>query len=201
MTRFVPRERLELAANKAYWDPKRVPKIDQRRAAADARSQRAHRRAAVRPGRLDRGARARRDGRRSQQRGFKIYSNPQPHVWPWQLSFAEGSPWLDKRVRQAANLCVDRDGLKQAAGRHDGRAQGHRAARAIRGGATPSSTSSTTPKAAQALMTEAGYSAAKPLKVKVQISASGSGQMQPLPMNEFVQQSLKAVLLRRRSST
>jgi ABC-type transport system substrate-binding protein len=30
------------------------------------------------------------------------------------------------------------------------------------------------------------------LKVKVQISASGSGQMQPLPMNEFVQQSLKA---------
>jgi hypothetical protein len=25
----------------------------------------------------------------------------------------------------------------------------------------------------------------------VQISASGSGQMQPLPMNEFVQQSLK----------
>ncbi|MBC8057345.1 MAG: ABC transporter substrate-binding protein, partial [Rhizobiales bacterium] len=28
MTKFVPRERLELAANKAYWDPKRTPKID-----------------------------------------------------------------------------------------------------------------------------------------------------------------------------
>ncbi len=41
-------------------------------------------------------------------RGFTIYSNPQPHVWPWQLSFAEGSPWLDKRVRHAANLCVNR---------------------------------------------------------------------------------------------
>ena len=40
-------------------------------------------------------------------------------------------------------------------------------------------------------MAEAGHSPAKPLKVKVQISASGSGQMQPLPMNEFVQQSLK----------
>jgi ABC-type transport system substrate-binding protein len=40
-------------------------------------------------------------------------------------------------------------------------------------------------------MTDAGFSAAKPVKVKVQISASGSGQMQPLPMNEFVQQSLK----------
>ena len=28
-------------------------------------------------------------------------------------------------------------------------------------------------------------------RTKIQISASGSGQMQPLPMNEFVQQSLK----------
>lgn len=46
-------------------------------------------------------------------------------------------------------------------------------------------------KAAQALMNEAGYSTAKPLRVKVQISASGSGQMQPLPMNEFLQESLK----------
>ena len=47
------------------------------------------------------------------------------------------------------------------------------------------------PAAGKKLMTEAGYSAAKPLKVKVQISASGSGQMQPLPMNEFIQQNLK----------
>ena len=47
------------------------------------------------------------------------------------------------------------------------------------------------PDAARKLMQEAGYSASKPMKAKVQISASGSGQMQPLPMNEFVQQSLK----------
>jgi peptide/nickel transport system permease protein len=47
------------------------------------------------------------------------------------------------------------------------------------------------PAAARKLMTEAGYSAAKPVKVKVQVSASGSGQMQPLPMNEYVQQNLK----------
>ena len=42
-------------------------------------------------------------------------------------------------------------------------------------------------------MTEAGYSAAKPVKVKVQVSASGSGQMQPLPMNEYIQQNLADV--------
>ena len=28
VTRFVPRERLELEANKAYWNPKRMPKVD-----------------------------------------------------------------------------------------------------------------------------------------------------------------------------
>ncbi|HVL72782.1 MAG TPA: ABC transporter substrate-binding protein, partial [Beijerinckiaceae bacterium] len=28
VTRFVPRERLELAANREYWDEKRRPKID-----------------------------------------------------------------------------------------------------------------------------------------------------------------------------
>lgn len=41
-------------------------------------------------------------------------------------------------------------------------------------------------------MTEAGYSAGKPLHVTVATSASGSGQMQPLPMNEYIQQSLKS---------
>jgi ABC-type transport system substrate-binding protein len=47
-------------------------------------------------------------------RGFKMYQNAQPHVWPWQLSFVEGSPWLDKRVRHAANLCINRTELKEA---------------------------------------------------------------------------------------
>jgi hypothetical protein len=41
-------------------------------------------------------------------------------------------------------------------------------------------------------MQQAGYGPSKHLKVKVQTSASGSGQMQPLPMNEFIQQNLKS---------
>ena len=40
-------------------------------------------------------------------------------------------------------------------------------------------------------MEEAGFSASKRLKVKTITSASGSGQMQPIPMNEFLQQALK----------
>ena len=47
--------------------------------------------------------------------------------------------------------------------------------------------------AAKKLMAEAGYGPDKPLKTKILISASGSGQMQPLPMNEFVQQNLAEI--------
>ena len=52
------------------------------------------------------------------------------------------------------------------------------------------------PAKAKELLTEAGYSATKKPKIKIAISTSGSGQMLPLPMNEFVQENLKAVRLR-----
>ncbi len=190
MARFLPRERLEMVANKAYWNPKRTPKIDRvvmlPMPEANART------AALLGGQVDWIEAPAPDAMpQITQRGFKIYSNAQPHVWPWQLSFAEGSPWLDKRVRQAANLCVDRGGLKQLLGGMMAEPKG-----TVPPGhpwwGNPKFDIKYDVKAAQALMAQAGHSAAKPLKVKVQISASGSGQMQPLPMNEFVQQSLKA---------
>jgi ABC-type transport system substrate-binding protein len=189
MTRFVARERLEVASNKAYWDPKRTPRIDKvvllPMPEANART------AALLSNQVDWIEAPAPDAMpQITQRGFKIYSNAQPHVWPWQLSFAEGSPWLDKRVRQAANLCVDREGMKQLLGGMMAVPKG-----TVPPGhpwwGNPKFDIKYDVKAAQALMAQAGYSAAKPVKVKVQISASGSGQMQPLPMNEFVQQSLK----------
>jgi len=189
MARFVPRERLELVANKTYWDPKRVPKIDRvvmlPIPEANART------AALLSGQVDWIEAPAPDAMpQIRSRGFVIHSNPQPHVWPWQLSFAEGSPWLNRDVRHAANLCVDREGLSQFLGGMMGVPKG-----TVPPGhpwwGDPKFDIRYDPKAAQALMAKAGHSAQKPLKVKVQISASGSGQMQPLPMNEFVQQSLK----------
>ncbi|MCW5283422.1 ABC transporter substrate-binding protein [Verminephrobacter eiseniae] len=189
VTRFVARERLELAASKTYWDARRVPKIGKvvllPMPEANART------AALLGGQVDWiEAPAPDASAQITQRGFKIYANAQPHVWPWQLSFIAGSPWLDKRVRQAANLCIDRSGMKQLLGGMMAEPKG-----TVSPGhpwfGKPGFDIRYDPKAGQALMEQAGHSAAKPLKVKVQISASGSGQMQPLPMNEFAQQSLK----------
>ncbi|MFN5178642.1 ABC transporter substrate-binding protein [Limnohabitans sp.] len=189
MTRFVPRERLELAANKDYWDARRRPKVDRvvmlPMPEANART------AALLSGQVDWIEAPAPDAMAQiRQRGFTIYSNPQPHVWPWQLSFLPGSPWLNKDVRHAANLCVDREGLRTLLGGMMGIPKG-----TVPPGhpwwGNPKFDIKYDVKAAQALMQKAGFSAARPMKAKVQISASGSGQMQPLPMNEFVQQSLK----------
>ena len=190
MARFVPRERLEVVANKDYWDPKRKPKVDRvvmlPMPEANART------AALLSGQVDWIEAPAPDAMAQiKQRGFNIYSNPQPHVWPWQLSFLPGSPWLNKDVRHAANLCVDREGLRTLLGGMMGIPKG-----TVPPGhpwwGNPKFDIRYDVKAAQELMQKAGFSAAKPLKAKIQISASGSGQMQPLPMNEFVQQSLKA---------
>ncbi|MDR6353727.1 peptide/nickel transport system substrate-binding protein [Pseudomonas psychrotolerans] len=111
MAKFVPRERLELAANPAYWDPKRRPHIDHvvllPLPEASART------AALLSGQVDWIEAPAPDALDAiKARGYKIYSNLQPHLWPWQFSLLPQSPFHDKRVRQAANLCVNRDELK-----------------------------------------------------------------------------------------
>ena len=190
VTKFTPRERLELAAFGDYWDSKRRPKIPHvvLLPIPDVNA----RTAALLSGQVDWiEAPAPDTVPEIKKRGFVVYQNTQPHVWPWQLSFAEGSPWLDKRVRQAANLCIDRGELKDLLGGLMAVPTGtYEPGHPWRG--NPTFQIKYDPDAARKMMTEAGFSAAKPVKVKVQTSASGSGQMQPLTMNEYVQQALKA---------
>ncbi|MDI4664297.1 ABC transporter substrate-binding protein [Xanthobacter autotrophicus] len=189
MTKFVPRERLELVKNDAYWDKARVPKTDKMvllpMPEANART------AALMAGQVDWIEAPAPDAiAQLKSRGFKIESNEQPHVWPWQFSRIEGSPWNDIRVRKAANLCIDREGMK------DGLLGGLMAP--ATGTVEPGHPWRGTPTfqikydvaAGQKLMKEAGYGPDKKLKVKTQTSASGSGQMLPLPMNEYLQQAL-----------
>jgi peptide/nickel transport system substrate-binding protein len=189
MAKFSARERVEYVANKTYWDAKRVPKVD--RVVLVPMPEASARTAALLSGQVDWIESPAPDAvPQIKQRGFVIHTNAQPHVWPWQFSFAEGSPWLDKRVRHAANLCVNRDELKQLLGG---------LMEVPKGTVPPGHPWWGNPKfdikydlaAAKKLMTEAGFGPNKRLKVKTITSASGSGQMQPVPMNEFLQQALK----------
>lgn len=189
VTSFAPRERLEMVPNAGYWDPARTPTID--RVVLIPLPEANARTAALLSGQVDWIEAPSPDAiPQIEARGFTIYANAQPHVWPWQLSFAEGSPWLDRRVRHAANLCINRSELKELLGGYMAEPVGTVAPGHPWWG-DPSFEIKYDPDAARALMAEAGFSADNPVSVKVQTSASGSGQMQPIPMNEYVQQALR----------
>ena len=189
MTSFTPRERLELARNENYWNKARIPHVDRMlllpMPEAKART------AALLSGQVDWVEAPAPDALpQIKERGFVVYSNEEPHVWPWQFSRVEGSPWNDIRVRKAANLCIDREGLR------DGLLGGYMvpASGTFEPGhpwrGNPTFQIKYDKAAALKLMEEAGYGPNKHIAVKIQTSASGSGQMMPLPMNEYLQQAL-----------
>ena len=189
-TRLVPRERFEMVANRDYWDPARRPKID--RVVLLPIPEANTRTAALLGNQVDWIEAPAPDAvQQITSRGFRMYQNAQPHVWPWQFSFAEGSPWLDRRVRHAANLCVDRSELKTLLSGLMEVPQGTVAPGHPWWG-NPSFRIRYDLAEAQRLMREAGFGPQRRLSVKVLTSASGSGQMQPLTMNEFLQEALRA---------
>ena len=191
ITAFVPQTRAELTPFKEYWDAKRVPKLD--KLVLLPMPEPSTRTAALRSGQVDWIEAPSPDAVPSLEKaGFKIVSNAYPHNWTWHLSMVDGSPWKDIRVRKAANLAVDRDGLKVLLGGLMIPAKCF---------VVPSSPWFGKPKfdvkldlaEAKKLMAEAGYSPQKPLTAKILISGSGSGQMQPLAMNEYIQQNLAEI--------
>jgi ABC-type transport system substrate-binding protein len=123
--------------------------------------------------------------------GFEIVTGSYPHMWPWVFNLAkDDSPWKDVRVRRALNYCLNREGLVTLL---------NGLAEPSVGAFKPADPSFGSPKEqykydptkGKALLKEAGYGSDKPVKAKVMISTSGSGQMLPLPMNEYLQQNLK----------
>jgi ABC-type transport system substrate-binding protein len=191
MESFSIRERCVMTRNADYWDPARTPRTE--RLVLLPLSDPNTRVAALRAGQVDFIEAPPPDAIPAlRQAGFQITSNAYPHNWMYYLSYVEGSPWRDPRIRRAANLGIDRAGMKQMLG---GMMQ--EGAGVVYAGhpwyGTPSHRPRLDPDAARKLMTEAGFTPRNPLRTKVAISPSGSGQMQPLPMNEFVQQNLKEV--------
>ncbi|MFT5532424.1 MAG: peptide/nickel transport system substrate-binding protein [Burkholderiaceae bacterium] len=191
LDKLVPRERVELVKNAAYWDKTRLAQTD--RIVLIPIPDALTRSNALLSGQVDLIESPPPDVvPQLKSAGFKLVTNITPHVWPYHFSTQPGSPWTDIRVRKAANLAIDRDGIVKL----------------MNGLAIPAKgqVDTTSPwfgkptfkltydiAAARALMAQAGYSQAKPLKAKVIIAQGGTGQMLSLPMNEYIQQSLAEV--------
>jgi ABC-type transport system substrate-binding protein len=189
LARFVSRERLELVRNDKYWDKSRLPKIE--RIVMVPLPDVSSRTAALLAGQVDYIEAPAPDAVPSiRARGFNIATSRSAHVWPWQPSLLPDSPWQDKRVRQAANLCVDRNDLVALNGGIAEPALGM-----MRPGhpwfGKPNFKLRFDAEEGRRLMKEAGYSDSKPATVKLITAMSGSAMMQPLPMNELIQEAFR----------
>ena len=183
--KVVPHERLELVKNPNYWDKNRIPKQD--RLVLIPMPEASTRAAALLAGQVDFIEAPSPDTiPRLKEGGMIIVTAPYPHNWDYQLR-TDRPPFNDLRVRQAANYAINRDELVDM----------------LQGVATPgygkfieSQPWYGNPvkytfdlEKAKALLKEAGC---MPCKFTVGISTSGSGQMQPLPMNELIKEQLEA---------
>jgi peptide/nickel transport system substrate-binding protein len=190
MTHFVPRERAEYEPNTEYWDKNRIPKAD--RVILLPMPEVTTRLAALRTGQVDWIEVPPPDAIPVlRQAGFQIFLRSYPHVWPYSLNL-KIPPWDNKLVRQAANYAIDREGLcKSLLNDTCTPATG-----VVYPGhpwfGNPQQTYTYDVKKAKELMKQAGFEG-KRVKTSFLISTSGSGQMLPLPMNEFVQENLREV--------
>ncbi|SEA39451.1 ABC transporter substrate-binding protein [Rubrimonas cliftonensis] len=191
ITKVTPRVSAELAANADYWEPSRVPKVA--KVTLFPMPEATTRLAALRSGQVDWIEVPPPDTIPSlEAAGFDVVTKIYPHIWPWVLNTLEGSPFFDKRVRQAINFGIDREGLVAYLNGTALAAKGFVTSDDVQFGA-PAIDYGYDPERARALLKEAGYDGANPLRFKVMISTSGSGQMVPIPMNEYLQQSLAKI--------
>jgi peptide/nickel transport system substrate-binding protein len=186
--KYVQRQRVEFVANTEYWDKNRVPKTE--RVVLLPLPEANSRTSALLSGQVDWIEQPSPDAvPQLKSAGMSLVSNGYPHIWPYHPSVLENSPFHDIRVRKAINLAIDRDGIVKLMGGLALPAKGHVLPDSPWFG-EPSFELKYDPDQAKKLLADAGYGPSKPLTLKFAISASGSGQMLPLPMNEYVQQNL-----------
>ena len=190
ITNVVQRQSVTLVRNDDYWDAGHKAKADKviLMPIPEANT----RLAALRSGQVDWVEVPPPDGIPSlKQAGFVISTGSYPHVWPWLLNMAaKDSPLKDVRVRQALNYCIDRNAIVALLNGTAEPSVGW-----LKPGdpafGNPANRYTFDPAKGKKLLAEAGFGPAKPLSFKVMISTGGSGQMLPLPMNEYLQQNLK----------
>jgi peptide/nickel transport system substrate-binding protein len=180
-------QELDLAANTTYWGG--APKISKLvlRPIADP----ATRTAALRSGEVnwieypnpsDIGS--------LKSAGYTIDTNSYDHIWPWVFDTTK-KPWNDPRVREAANLAIDRQTMATSllAGTADPAYQ--MAPRANGAYRAANDAYSFDPTKAKQLLAEAGYP--NGFTASVVYPTSGSGNMDPPAMNQELQSDLAKV--------
>lgn len=180
----VPHERLELVKNEDYWNAARIPKHD--KLVLLPMPEATTRAAALLSGQVNFVEAPSPDMIPALEgAGMQIVTNAYPHTWPYILNNLE-PPFDDVRVRQAINYAVNREDMVAMLGG---------VAAISYGPYTPSQANygeafeyPYDPEKAVALLQEAEC---YPCEITVAISPSGSGQMQPLPMNELVKAQLE----------
>jgi ABC-type transport system substrate-binding protein len=190
ITKVLPGQYAELSRNEQYWNKARIPKLD--KLIVYPMPEATTRVAALRSRQVDWIEVPPPDAIPSlRAAGFQISLWPYPHTYPYVLNCAPGSVFSDPRVRQALNFAIDRDGL---CGMLDGTAKPaygfYPPEHPLFG--TPKLRYGHDPKRAMDLLKQAGYGPSKRPKAKIMISTSGSGQMVPIPINEFLQQNFAA---------
>lgn len=182
--KLVPHERLELVKNPNYWDPDRIPKHD--RLVLLPMPEASTRAAALLSGQVDFIEAPSPDTiPRLKGAGMQIITVPYPHNWDYLLR-VDIPPFDDIRVRQAANYALNRqDMVDMLQGVADAAYETLIPSQPWYGDPMKYEYD---PEKAKALLNEAGC---MPCTIKVGISTSGSGQMQPLPMNELVKEQLE----------
>jgi len=189
LTDFQTRQSVELSRNEDYWDPERVPKLD--RLILYPMPESTTRLAALRSGQVDWIEVPPPDAVPSLEGlGFQITTSSYPHVWPWALNLQDqDSPFQDVRVRQAINYCIDREGLSSLLNNVAEPSYGiFKPGEDLFG--EPENRYSFDPDKSRELLAEAGYGPDDRIDMTVMITASGSGQMTPIPMNEFLQDTV-----------
>ncbi len=162
---LTPRARLDLDANKDYWNPKRIPKTAH--TVLMPIPDPAARVAALRSGQVDLVETLPPDAIDSLKgAGFQVVTNIYPHTWLWRFSFAPDSPLADVRVRRAVNLAIDREGIATMLNKTAVPAKGFATPDALWFG-KPKFEIKYDPAGAKKLLAEAGYSKAKPVEFRV----------------------------------
>ncbi len=189
--KVVPRERVEFVRNAAYWEPARVPKAD--RMIIKPMPDGVTRVSALLNGQVDWVEAPPPDTiAQLKSAGMNIVQNKYPHIWPYLYSTLPDSPFKDVRVRHAMNFAVDREGLVTLLGGTAIPAKGM-----VPPGhpwfGTPIIDVTYDPERARKYLADAGFGPNNKCKITLLISTSGSGQMQPLPMNEAIKENLEDV--------